>query len=103
MTWGDIISFFFVLVLNPYGVVGIAIALLMVVSAVIFFGVEAITIPYRYVVKTFYCPFKKTNVEVKFRPSFFTYRAYDDVIKCSSFKGKVTCKKGCLDLPELRT
>ena len=103
MTGGDIISFLFILALNPYGVVGIAIALLMVVSAVIFFGVEAVTISKRLVTKAFYCPFKKTNVEVKLRPSFFTYRAYDDVIKCSSFKGKVTCKKGCLDLPELRT
>ena len=103
MTGGDIISFFFVLVLNPYGVVGIAIALLMVATAFIFFGLEAITVPYRYVVKRFYCPLRKTNVELKLRPSIFTYRAYDDVIKCSAFKGKVTCKKGCLDLPELRT
>ena len=103
MTLGDIISFLFILVLNPYGVVGIAIALIMVVSAVIFFGVEAVTISKRLVTKAFYCPFRKANVEVKLRPSIFTFRAYDDVINCSAFNGKITCKKKCLDLPELRT
>ena len=103
MTWGDIISLFFVLVLNPYGVVFTAIFLLMAISAFISLGVEVITMPYRWVVKTFYCPFRKANVEAKLQPSTSTYRAYDDVITCSAFKGKVTCKKKCLDLPELQT
>ncbi len=103
MTLGEIISFFFILALNPYGVVGIIFALLIVIFAVIFFGMEAVNIGKRLVSKTFFCPFKRAKVEVKLRPSFFTYRAYDDVIKCSAFKDKVICKKKCLDLQTLRT
>lgn len=102
MTLGDIISFLFIVVLNPFGIMGILISLFLVVFTVIFFGMEAVTAPYRYVIKKFYCPFRKTDVEATFRPSIFTYRSYDDVIKCSAFKGKVTCKRGCLDLPELQ-
>jgi hypothetical protein len=94
------IGFLFMLFLAPYAIAGIVIALLMAIAAVSFFGVEAITAPYRYIMKKFYCPFRKTDVEVTFRPSIFTYRLYDDVIKCSAFKSKVTCGKKCLDLPE---
>ncbi len=94
------ISSLFMLFLAPYAIGGIVIAVLMTIAAVIFFGVEAITAPYRYIMKKFYCPFRKTDVEVTFRPSIFTYRQYDDVIKCSVFKSKVTCGKKCLDLPE---
>ncbi len=103
MTLGDIISFLFILALNPYGIVGIVIALLMVIFVVFFFGMEAVTIGKKLISKTFFCPFKRAKVEVKLRPSIFTYRAYDDVIKCSAFKDKVTCKKKCLDLQVLRT
>lgn len=103
MTVGDIISFLFIVVLNPYGIMGILISLFLVAFTVIFFGMEAITAPYRYVIKKFYCPFRKTDVEVTFQPSIFTYRPYDDVIKCSAFRGKVTCKRGCLNLSELQT
>jgi len=95
--------FFIMIFFVPYAIVGIAIAFLMVISAVVFFGAEAITIYKKLVSKVFYCPFRKTNVEVKLRPSIFTYRPYDDVITCSAFKGKITCKKRCLELPELRT
>ena len=96
------VSSLFMLFLAPYAIEGIVIALLMTIAAVIFFGVEAVTAPYRYIMKKFYCPFRKTEVEVTFRPSIFTYRPYDDVIKCSAFKSKVTCSKKCLDISELQ-
>lgn len=86
--------------LFPYAIAGIAVALFMVIYAFAFLGAEAVTTDKRSVAKTFICPFRKADVEVKFRPSFFTFREYDDVLKCSAFKGKVTCKKKCLDLPE---
>jgi len=87
----------------PYVTVGIIAAFLIVISVAILFGVEALTIYKKLVSKVFFCPFRKTDVEVKLRPSIFTYRPYDDVISCSAFnKGRVTCKKKCLDLPELR-
>lgn len=108
MIFGGIISillgllFVPLIFLFPYGILGIAIALLMVIYAFAFLGAEAVTTNKRLVSKMFICPFRKTDVEVKFRPSFFTFRAYDDVIKCSAFKSKVTCKKKCLDLPEFQ-
>ena len=95
--------FFIMIFFVPYAIVGIAIASLMAILAVIFFAVEAITIYKKLISKVFYCPFRKTNVEVKLRPSIFTYRPYDDVITCSAFKGKITCKKRCLELPEFQT
>ena len=102
-----LIGIFFMLslimiVFIPYAIVGIAAAFLIGIAAVIFLGVEAKTVYKKLATKMFYCPFRKTDVEVKFRPSMFTYRPYDDVVTCSAFKGKVTCKKKCLDLPELR-
>lgn len=87
----------------PYIVLPIAIAFIVIILVLIFFGVEDSTKHKKLVNKTFYCPFRKKYVEVEFRPSFFTYRQYDDVIKCSAFNGKVTCKKECLDLPELQS
>ena len=95
--------FFIMIFFVPYAIVGIAMAFLMVISAVVLFGVEASTIYKKLLSKAFYCPFRKTNVAVKLRPSIFTYRPYDDVFTCSAFKGKITCKKRCLELPELRT
>lgn len=87
----------------PYAFVPIGIALLIVVLVTILFGRESATISKNLVKKSFYCPFTKKYVEVKFRPSFFTFRPYDDVIKCSVFGDKkVGCKKKCLDLPELK-
>jgi hypothetical protein len=72
------------------------------VFTVMFLGVDSITAPYRYLLGKFYCPFGKTNVEVTLRPSIFTYRPYDDLIRCSEFNGKITCKRWCLDLTELQ-
>ncbi len=102
-----LLGFFFMLLFImvffvPYVTVGIAAAFLIVISVSILFGVEAITVYKKLVSKVFFCPFRKRDVEVRLRPSIFTYRPYDDVISCSAFKGKVTCRKKCLDLPELR-
>ena len=63
---------------------------------------EDYSLSHRSVMKSFYCPFRKMVVSAKFRPSIFTYRAYDDVLKCSAFKDKVRCQKRCLDMPELK-
>ncbi len=90
------------IVFIPYAMVGIVAAFLVGIVAVILLGVEAKTAYKKLVTKMFYCPFRKTDVEVILRPSMFTYRPYDDVVACSAFKGKVTCRKKCLDLPELR-
>lgn len=65
----------------------------MIIFAAAFFGVEHINMPKKLVKQWFYCPFSKTKVEVKLQPGTFTYRAYDDVISCSAFKGKITCRK----------
>lgn len=87
----------------PYAFVPIAGAISIVILSIIFFGRESATTSKNLVTKGFYCPFTKKYVEVKFRPSFFTFRPYDDVIKCSVFGDKkVGCKKKCLDLPELK-
>lgn len=94
---------FIVIFSLPYVIAGISIAFLMSISAAIFFGVEALTIHKKLISKVFYCPFRKTNVEIKLRPSMFTYRPYDDVITCSAFRGKISCKKRCLELPKLQT
>jgi len=99
----QIISILFILFMNPYAIVAIFIAILLAIFAVIFFGVEAVNLGKKLVLKTFYCPFRKMMVEALLRPSIFTFRKYDDVIRCSAFKGKVTCKKKCLDLPLLQT
>ena len=61
------------------------------------------SLSHRSAMKTFYCPFRKMIVEAKFRPSIFTYRTYDDVLKCSAFKDKVRCQKRCLNMPELKS
>ena len=63
---------------------------------------EDLSLSHRSAMKSFYCPFRKMIVEAKFRPSIFTYRTYDDVLKCSAFKDKVRCQKRCLDMQELK-
>jgi hypothetical protein len=70
---GAFIGSLFRLFLAPYAIGRIVIALSTAIVAVRFFGVEAITAPYRYIMKKFYCPFRKTDVEVTFRPSLFRY------------------------------
>jgi hypothetical protein len=93
----------FIVLLAPYAVGAMLIALLGVIVIVIYFGIEAISISKRLILKTFFCPFKRKVVSAKFEPSIFTFRKYDDVIQCSAFdSSKVKCKKKCLDLPELR-
>lgn len=63
---------------------------------------ERSSLSHRSELKTFYCPFSKKIVRATFRPSLFTYRTYDDVMKCSVFKSKVRCKKKCLEIPQLK-
>jgi hypothetical protein len=93
----------FIALLAPYAVGAIFIALLGMIVILIYFGIEAVSISKRLVMKKFFCPFKSKDVSVKFEPSIFTFRQYDDVKQCSAFdSSKVKCKKQCLDLPELR-
>ena len=92
----------FIALLAPYAVGAMLIALLGMIVILVYFGVEAISISKRLVLKTFFCPFKRKVVSAKFEPSIFTFRQYDDVTQCSAFdSGKVRCKKKCLDLPQL--
>jgi hypothetical protein len=93
----------FIALLAPYAVGAMLIALLGMIVILVYFGVEAISISKRLVLKTFFCPFKRQVVSAKLEPSIFTFRQYDDVTQCSAFdSSKVKCKKKCLDLPELR-
>ena len=77
-------------------------AFALLVAASFYLLKENRSLSHRYVMKTFYCPFRKMTVEAKFRPSIFTFRTYDDVLKCSAFKDEVRCQKRCLDMPELK-
>lgn len=86
----------------PYIVLPIVVALVSLVAVSIFMVKEDHSLSHRSAMKTFYCPFRKMIVEAKFRPSIFTYRNYDDVLKCSAFKDKVRCRKRCLDMPEVK-
>lgn len=78
-------------------------AFVSLVAVSIYLLKEDISLSHRSVVKSFYCPFRKMFVKVKFRPSLFTYRTFDDVIECTAFKDRVMCEKGCLDMPELKS
>jgi hypothetical protein len=99
----NIISVFFILLLNPYGIGVMVIALFGVIIVAIYFRMEAVSMSKRLVLKRFYCPFRRKMVEVKLLPSIFKFRVYDDVINCSAFNsGKVTCRKNCLGLPVLQ-
>jgi len=87
----------------PYVVLPIIIAFGSLVAVFVYFLKEDSSLSRRAAIKTFYCPFRKMNVEAKLRPSIFTYRTYDDVLKCSAFKDKVRCQKRCLNMPELNS
>lgn len=87
----------------PYIVVPIAIGFGSLVFVAVYFLKEARSLSHRVAMKKFYCPFRKMVVEAKLRPSLFTYRTYDDVLKCSAFKDRVRCQKRCLNLPEIKT
>ncbi|MDA2919943.1 hypothetical protein MYX76_10690 [Desulfobacterota bacterium AH_259_B03_O07] len=81
----------FIALFVPYAVGAMLIALLGMIVILVYFGVEAISLSKRFVLRTFYCPFRKKIVNVKLRPSIFTFRTFDDVIECSAFNtGKVT-------------
>ena len=97
---GILVIFFAIGLMIPYAFGAIAIAFISILFVCAYFLHEDISLSNRSVLKTFYCPFKKIIVKAKFRPSIFTYREFDDVISCSAFKGKVNCKKMCLDLKE---
>lgn len=84
----------------PYAIGPIILAVVLLVAVFIYLLEEGYSLSHRAVTKTFYCPFRKMIVTAKLRPSIFTFRTYDDVLKCSAFKDKVRCKKRCLDLPE---
>ena len=84
----------------PYALGAIVIAFVSVFFVCAYLLEENISLSNRSSLKNFYCPFRKMVVNAKFRPSIFTFRTYDDVLKCSAFKDKVRCKKLCLDLPD---
>ncbi|MEQ9619780.1 MAG: hypothetical protein RIG61_11500 [Deltaproteobacteria bacterium] len=85
----------------PYVFVPILLAFISLLAVSVYLLKESRNLSHKLVMKKFYCPFRKMVVEAKFRPSIFTFRTYDDVLKCSAFKDKVRCKKMCLDMPEL--
>jgi hypothetical protein len=87
----------------PYVVLPVLAALGAIVAVSVYFLKEDSSLSHRAAMKTFYCPFRKMIVEAKLRPSIFTYRTYDDVLKCSAFKDKVRCQKRCLNMPELNS
>ena len=84
----------------PYAFGAIAIAFVSIFFVCAYLLEEHVSLSKRSALKTFYCPFRKMVVNAKFRPSIFTFRTYDDVLKCSAFKDKVRCRKLCLDLPD---
>lgn len=87
----------------PYIVLPIAAALGSLVLVSLYFLKEDRSLSDRVAMKKFYCPFRKMVVEAKMRPSIFTFRSYDDVLKCSAFEDRVRCQKRCLDLPEIKS
>lgn len=86
----------------PYIVLPIAAAFGSLVLVSFYFLKEDRSLSDRVAMKKFYCPFRKMVVETKMRPSIFTFRSYDDVLKCSAFKDRVRCQKNCLNLPEIK-
>jgi len=87
------------LLLLPFAFI---LAFVLLVAVSFYFLIEGHSLSRRSAMKSFYCPFRKMIVDTKFRPSIFTYRAYDDVLKCSAFKDRVRCQKRCLDMPEFK-
>lgn len=80
----------------------ILIAFVSLVAVCAYLIKEDSSLSHRAKTKSFYCPFRRMLVDAKFRPSIFSYRSYDDVMKCSAFEGGVRCKKKCLDIPEIK-
>ena len=99
---GIILSILFLLsFVIPFIFVPVLLGFVSLVGVSIYLLMEDRSLSKRSVMKEFYCPFRKMIVQAKYRPSIFTYRTYDDVLKCSAFKDRVRCQKRCLDLPEL--
>jgi 4-hydroxybenzoate polyprenyltransferase len=84
----------------PYAFGAVVIAIVSLLFVCAYFLREHTSLYDRSEMKTFYCPFRRMIVNVKFLPSIFTFRTYDDVLKCSAFKDKIRCKKLCLDLQD---
>jgi hypothetical protein len=100
---GLILSVFMVLsFVVPFVAIPILIAFVSLIGVSFYLLKEDRSLAHRTALKNFYCPFRKMIVDAKFRPSLFMYRTYDDVLKCSAFKGRVTCQKRCLDMPEMK-
>ena len=91
-----LVSFLFV----PFAFI---LAFVLLVAVSFYLLEEDHSLSHRSAMKSFFCPFRKMTVEAKFRPSIFTYRTYDDVLKCSAFKDKVRCQKRCLNMPEVNS
>ena len=91
-----LLSFLFV----PFAFI---LAFVLLVAVSFYLLEEDHSLSHRSAMKSFFCPFRKMTVEAKFRPSIFTYRTYDDVLKCSAFKDKVRCQKRCLNMPEVNS
>jgi len=87
----------------PFIVLPIAAAFGSIVLVSFYFLKEDRDLSNNVALKRFYCPFRKMVVEAKLRPSIFTFRSYDDVLKCSAFEDKVRCQKRCLNMPEIKT
>lgn len=85
----------------PFVFVPILLAFVSIIGVSAYLLKENRSIYHRAAMKKFYCPFRKMIVEAKFRPSIFTFRTYDDVLKCSAFKDKVRCRKRCLNISDL--
>lgn len=86
----------------PFVAAPILIAFASLIGVCVYFIKEDSSLSHRAKTKFFYCPFRKMLVDAKFRPSIFSYRSYDDVLKCSAFEGGVRCKKKCLNIPEIK-
>ena len=100
---GLILAILFVLSFAiPFVTIPIMIAFVSLIGVSFYFIKEDRSLAHRTAMKSFYCPFRKMIVDAKFRPSLFSYRSYDDVLKCSAFKDRVRCQKRCLDMPDLK-
>jgi len=80
----------------------LAFVFLLTIFTVLYLIVESYSLKKGAVKMKFFCPFRKKMVEIKLRRSLFTYRQYDEVLRCSAFDdGKVRCNMKCLDFPEV--
>lgn len=103
ITAGIILGILFLLCfMIPYAFGPILLGFISLIGVAIYLLKEDQDLSHRSELKTFYCPYTKKIVRASFRPSLFTYRTYDDVMKCSVFRSKVRCKKKCLEIPQIK-